>query len=338
MITTPRTATLRTTVLTAAGVLFALAAPARAGGDVGVVVTGESWMQPQLVAQIESWLSQHGHALVPSVLPPDAVNALNDCFVMGDQACARGVVDKAAGATSVIYARVDAHSNGTDAPDLTLTAYWFDKGHDAIGQKITCQRCTDQSLRTTAEAMLKKLVGGGDLGHVVLKSAPPGAKITIDGTPIGITPLDWDLPPGKHTIQMDAPGRKPALRDHVVVSNKSDLIVLPLSPASDDDHPEHSSQILPWSLTIGGGAALATGLALIVFTPKADAQHRYFYSTWQPGIAVAAAGAVVGGLGAYLLWFRTPETSAAALPPSTSSTPVAAFTGDSGYIGWLGRF
>jgi hypothetical protein len=337
MITTPRTARLRTAVLTAAGILFALAAPARAGGDVGVVVTGESWMQPQLVAQIESWLSQHGHALVPSVLPPDAVNALNDCFVMGDQACARGVVDKAAGPTSVIYARVDAHSNGSDAPDLTLTAYWFDKGHDAIGEKTTCQRCTDQSLRTTAEAMLKKLVGGGDLGHVVLKSVPPGAKITIDGTPIGITPLDWDLPPGKHTIQMDAPGRKTVLRDHVVVSNKSDLIVLALAATGDeDDHTERPSRALPLGLTIGGGAALATGLALIVFTPKADAQHRYFYSTWQPGIAVAAAGAVVGGIGAYLLWFRSPETSAAAA--STTSTPIAAFTGDSGYIGWLGRF
>jgi hypothetical protein len=291
-------------------------------------------MQPQLVAQIESWLTQHGHTLTPAALPPDAVNALNDCFVMGDQACAHGVVEKSSGASSVIYARVDAHSNGSDAPDLTLTAYWFDKGHDAIGEKTTCQRCTDQSLRTTAEAMLKKLVGGGDLGHVVLKSAPPGAKITIDGTPIGITPLDWDLPPGKHTIQMEAPGRATAIRDHVVVSNKSDLIVIPLAATADDDRPGGSSQILPLGLTIGGGAALATGLALIVFTPKADAQHRYYYSTWQPGIAVAAAGAIAGGIGAYLLWFRSPETPPA--PPA--STPVAAFTGDSGYVGWQGRF
>jgi hypothetical protein len=260
-------------------------------------------------------------------MAPEALASLNDCFVMGDQGCARGVVEKATRATSVLYARVDARSNGSEAPDLTLTTYWFDRGHDAIGEKTTCQRCTDQSLRTTADGILQKLIGGGDLGHVSLKSAPPGARITIDGTAIGVTPLDWDLPAGKHSIQMDKTGRKPSVRDHVVVSNKSDLVVMTL-PA-EDEQADRPSRTVPLALVIGGGAVAVTGAALIAFSPGPDPKQRYYTRTWPLGIAVTAGGAVLAGAGAYLLWFRSPQAA---------STPVASFTADTAYVGWSGRF
>src|ERR1041384_4730709 len=95
-----------TAVLLVSGIagFLALATPAHAA-EVGVVVTGESYMQPQLAAQIEAWLSQHGHTLVRAALAADAINALNDCFVLGDQACARGVVDKLARSPRVLSAR-----------------------------------------------------------------------------------------------------------------------------------------------------------------------------------------------------------------------------------------
>jgi hypothetical protein len=314
-----------TTGTLAIAVVLALAAPARAGRNVGVVVIGESWMQPQLAAQISTWLSQHGHTPVASTMPPETLAALNDCFVMSDQACARSVVEKAVRATSVLYARIDARSNGSDAPDLTLTAYFFDRGHEAIGEKTTCQRCTDQSLRTTSDEILQKLVGGGAVGHLTLKSAPPGATITIDGTAIGITPLDWDIAPGKHAIQMDMAGRKSGTRDHVVVSNKTDIIVMTLPPSDATTQP---SRAIPLALMIGGGAAVVTGGALIAFSPGPDPRQRFYTRTWPPGIAVAAGGAVLAGVGAYL-WFRSPQPT---------SAPIASFTGDAAYVGWLGRF
>jgi hypothetical protein len=314
------------TALLAIAVLIALAAPARAGRSIGVVVTGESWMQSQLASQIATWLSQHGHTPVASTMPAEALAALNDCFVLGDQGCARDVVEKAVPAASVLYARIDTHSNGSDAPDLTMTAYFFDRGHAAIGEKTTCQHCNEQSLGTTADQVLQKLVGGGEPGHLGLKSAPTGATITIDGTAIGITPLDWDLPPGKHTIQMDKPGRKSGVRDHVVISNKTDLLVMTLPP---DDRPDQPSQAIPLALVIGGGAAVVAGAGLIAFSPGPSATSRYYYRTWPPGIGVAAGGAVLAGVGAYLLWLRSPQTA---------STPVASFTADTAYVGWLGRF
>ena len=44
---------------------------------------------------------------------------------------------------------------------------------------------------------------------------------------------------------------------------------------------------------------------------------------------MTAAGVALGAVGAYLLWFRSPWTV---------STPVASFTSDTAYVGWLGRF
>lgn len=324
-----------TRIALALALLVALTAPARAGSDVGVIVTGEGSMQPQLAAQIEAWLSQHGHTLVPSPLPPEAITALIDCFVMENQGCARDIVEKRAKSTSMLYARVDT-KNGTR--DVTLTAYWFDKGHDAIAERKTCERCTDQSLRTTADDIMKKLVGGGDVGHVKLTSNPPGARITIDGQAIGVTPLDWDLPPGKHVIQMDKAGLKPASRDITVASNKLDAVGMVLLPLdAPDPTPEHDgggapSKVIPFTMIGVGAAAAITGAVFILINqdPAPDLPPQ-IYRTKGIGTGLVIGGAVVAGagIGAYYLWFRSPQTN---------SAPVAAFTGNSAYVGWTGRF
>jgi hypothetical protein len=211
-------------------------------------------------------------------------------------------------------------------------------GHDAVTElRKTCERCTDQTLRTAADDLMKKLVGGGDVGHIKLSSNPPGARITIDGQAIGVTPLDWDMPPGKHTIQMDKAGLTPASRDIVVSSNKSDavgMVLVPIAappPITDTGHTSSLPAWAPIGITAVGGAAIVTGIVLIAAdqdpNSKFTSQHQYFNSAPE-GVALAIGGVVAAGVGGYLLWRST----------STTSTPVAAFTGDSAYIGWLGRF
>jgi len=316
---------MRTAIILA--LLIALGSPAYAGGDVGVIVTGEGAMQPQLRAQIESWLAQHGHTLVPSPLPSDAIPLLVDCIAMDDKGCARNIVEQHATTSSMVFARLDTKNNATSgARDVTLTAYWLNKGHDAVGERKTCEHCTDQSLRTTADEVMKKLLIG-EVGHVKLKSTPDGAKITIDGQAIGVTPLDWDLPPGKHTIQMDKAGLQPRSRDLVIVSNKTELFAMKLTPG-DDEQAGSGSRLIPIGLLAVGGAALVTGVVLIA-TNGPDPNQRYYRSPSPLGTGLAIGGAIAGGIGAYLLWLRS---------PSTTSTPVAAFTSDTAYVGWAGRF
>jgi len=310
--------------------LIALSSSARAGADVGVIVTGEGSMQPQLAAQIESWLSQHGHTLVPSPLPPEAVTALIDCFVIEDQGCARGIIEKHAKSASMVYVRLDTKNASNGTRDVTLAAYWYDKGHDAITERKTCQHCTDQAMRTAADEIMKKLAGGGAVGHVKLKSVPPGARITIDGQAIGVTPLDWDLPPGKHTILMDKAPLQPASRDIVVASDKTELLTLELTPPDRGDEGGGLPRIVPLGLLAAGGALLVTGVAMIAIdqdpVPSAPPTIR---NTGPTGVGLAITGVVAGGVGAYLLWFRSPRKT---------STPVAVLTSDTAYIGWLGQF
>ena len=308
--------------------ILCASAIARAGGDIGVVVTGEGTMQPQLAAQIEGWLSAHGHTLVASPLPPEAITALVDCFVLEDQRCARGVVEKRAKAKTVVYARVESKQTGAGR-DVTLTAYWFDKGHAAVAERRTCEKCTDETLRTTADEMMRKLAGSGagELGHVSIHSMPVGARISIDGTAIGVTPLDWDVAIGKHTILLDKEGRRPESREVVVASGKSERVEVELEQLNH--HEGGESKLLPIGVMAFGGALIATGVVLIAIHQDPGPDQPYMiHNTKTAGIGFAIGGAAVVGAGVYLYWFRH----------ESSSAPVAAYTGDSGYIGWAGRF
>ncbi len=43
-------------------------------------------------------------------------------------------------------------------------------------------------------------------GRVHLETTPPGATVTVDGKPSGVTPTDVDMPPGKHMVHFELAG------------------------------------------------------------------------------------------------------------------------------------
>jgi hypothetical protein len=290
-----------------------------------VIVTGEASMQSQLAAQIAEWLTRHGHTPVSSPLPPDAINQLIDCVVISDRSCARDIVEKRGRSQRMVFAQLDGKGGAAAAHDVTLTAYWFDKGHDAVAEKKTCQRCTAQALRIAADEIMRRLLGSGD-GHVKLKSNPVGARIVIDGQAIGVTPLDWDLPQGKHTIAMDKPGFVGASSEITVVTDQTETMALELVP-----QPERGvawTRIAPIAMVVAGGAAVvAGGVMVAIDQDTGPSEPAVIRNTGPGGVALMIGGAVVGGAGAYLL-FRS----------SSSSTPVAAVSHDGAYIGWVTRF
>jgi hypothetical protein len=304
-----------------------LASPARAEPSIGVIVTGEGSVQPQLTAQITDWLSRHGHTVIASPLPPEAIPQLADCFVLERLTCAREIVETLAKSSSLLYARVDASNDRSGERSVTLTAYWFDKGHDAVAERKTCERCTPQSLRTTADEIMRKLIGGE--GHVKLRSTPPAAHIRIDDQEIGVTPLDWDLPPGKHTIQMRLPGLTPASQDLVVVGGKTDLVTMQLTPPPEEPGQLWSRHV-PLGIVITGGALIAAGgIMIVVDQDPGPREPPTIHNTEPAGVAMVIGGVVVAGAGAYLRWFRS---------GSKTSTPIAVFTSNTAYVGWTGQF
>jgi|GEM_PF-3243610 len=294
--------------------------------DVGVIVDGEA-STPQLTAQLAAWLTKHGYTPVISPLPPETVGLFTDAM-RTNSGNAREILEKHATPASMVYVRVEVKARATSgARDLTLSVYWLVKGHDATSQSKDCERCTDQLVRGALEDLLRKLIGGGAFGHVKLKSSPPGARISIDGQPIGVTPLDWDLTTGKHTIQMDKAGLKPESRELVIASDKLELVVMTLEPRDAAGGESGGGRVVP-ALVLGAGVGLlATGVVMIAIDQDPSGKSEFYRDTGPTGVGLAIAGAVVTGVGGYWL-YRTRRTSA----------PVAAVSRDMAYVGWLGQF
>ncbi len=139
--------------------VLVLASSTARADETGVVVTGEATLQPQLAAELEGWLREHGRRLNASPLDPDSINTLIDCFVLGDESCARNVVDRASKAPTIIYARVEVSANGPDGSrDVTLVGYWLKKNSvHAIADRRLCEKCTDKALRGTADELMASL-------------------------------------------------------------------------------------------------------------------------------------------------------------------------------------
>jgi hypothetical protein len=297
-----------------------------ASADVGVVVVGEPTMQPQLAAQLEQWLTKNGHQLVASPLPPEAITTMIDCFVIEDESCARGVVEKRARSESVVFARIDLEAATTDAErTVTVTAWWFDKGHDAIAERRFCERCTDLTLRSTADDLIAALASSTkrDIGRLRLTSSPVGARVRVDGKQVGVTPLDYELAEGSHEIVVSHDGRE-ELRD--VSIRRGETTAVEVDVAS-----RPARRILPYAVLGAGGALLVTGAVLFAIDedvpPRAPQPPEFYRNTAPAGVGLMIAGGVVAGVGAYLLFSSR-----------RSSAPVAALSSDSGYLGWAGTF
>ncbi|MEO8703564.1 MAG: PEGA domain-containing protein [Kofleriaceae bacterium] len=312
-------------------VSFVLATAGVAHADqVGVVVTGEATMQPQLVNQLEAWLKLHGHQLVKTPLPPDAINTLVDCFVIEDEGCARKVIEKRA-KSAIVYARVDIQAGGDLEKTVTVLAYWFAKGQPAVAERRFCQRCSETTMRSTTDDLMKALSKAGqrtEAGKLKLTSNQVGAKVKIDGQPAGVMPLDQEVVVGPHEITVSHDGDSET-RFVEVKAGETLTLDVPVGVAKAGGGGG-GSKILPIALLAGGAAMVVTGGVLISIDEDvelAGQQKAKFRDTAGAGVGLAITGLAVAGIGTYFMFFR-----------KESSAPVAAVTSDSAYVGWMGRF
>lgn len=299
------------------------AAVVRADGGVGVVVTGDATIQPQLAAKIEGWLRAQGHQLVPSPVPAEELNSLIDCLVIEDLACARTVVEKHATAEMVVFAKVETNDTDTGKRDLTLTVHWFDRGQETVTDRRTCSDCTDAALRTTAELMMATLAGKGgkDVGTVQLTSSPTGARVLIDGKAVGKTPLTYAVAPGEHTITIVHDKHRENTRRVTIRKAESTTVDVRLEP-------KRSSRALPIAVIAGGGVLLAGGV-IAYATSEEDTGETYEYrDTRLLGVGLGIAGAAAIGIGAYL-YLRGESAESA---PSVAVLPGGAV------VGWARTF
>lgn len=117
------------------------AASARADApDVGVVVVGDTPLHGKLREHVRDWVKHQGYSLVATPMSKDAANSFDNCFVLEDMKCARGVFDNRARSATVIYVGVDPGDPEHETP-MSLVVYWFTKDQPTSGAKLPCVSC-----------------------------------------------------------------------------------------------------------------------------------------------------------------------------------------------------
>jgi hypothetical protein len=304
--------------------------PAPTPVQVGVVVIGETALQPQLAAQIANWLHGHELDIVTDPIPGDAVNAMVDCFVIEDIACARKIVDDRAKVGSLVFVRIDTNPGPGNTRDVTLNGYWFDKGQVTVfDERRSCERCSDDRARELADELAAALAAAGrhQSGHYHVGSTPTGAHVVIDGKPAGVTPLDGELPLGEHRVEVSL-GKRVADRTIAVQRGELASIDVTLPPAPRGAGHPH---VLPGLVVAAGAVATAGGIVLVAIDQEPDAhrvpQPRTLRSTRTGGIVLGVAGVAALASGVYL-WLHASQTGA----------PTVAIDHGGASIGWTGRF
>lgn len=99
------------------------------------------------------------------------------------------------------------------------------------------------------------------MGKVRIASTVPRSTVSVDGKPVGVTPLEVELEQGGHTVELSAPKHKPGRTDIMVTAGQTQEVTVPL----DRDIPPKK----PWYMNRyvwAGAAAVVVGGILIGVT------------------------------------------------------------------------
>lgn len=204
----------------------------------------------------------------------------------------------------------------------------------SITDQRECRRCTDGRLTELADRLGRELVRevATRLGRTIVsvKSVPPGARITLDGKPAGVTDLPIATYPGSHVIELARDGYEVAKQTVEAVENTTTPVTVTLRPPSGAG----SRRPLVPAVVVGAGVlAVSTGVIMIaidedpVSDAEQDASPTYRDSATR-GVILGAAGLVTAGVGGYLWWRYT----------RSAATPAVASTAGGAILGFSRRF
>jgi PEGA domain-containing protein len=227
------------------------------------------------------------------------------------------------GVRRIFVLAVEHKQADSGAPMVVLTARLLVASPPAlVVRQRFCEHCADDRLAAASAELARQLLQ--DLavrnGRTILEvaSAPPGARITLDGKPIGATNATFNTYPGAHVVVVEKAGYRPETRTVVAGEGKTAAVSVALSPADPAAPRARSSRRVISGALIGGGAlAVVAGGVLLDLGARGGTQDRYRYPGATPaGAAIGLAGAAAVATGLYL-WWRTPASSAPAIAISS---------------------
>jgi len=256
---------------------------------------------------------------------------------LGADSCAggscTGKASRALGVAYLVFAAVVEHDK---TYDITLDLVNGGSGVTIGTNRERCEICgveeASEKVSLAASALRARLEALANTPpRFIIRSRPAGASLKLDGEAIGKTPVDRELPPGVHKLELSTEGYDPLERTVTAVNGVDetldlDLVVLP---------SKLPLRTLGWTALAVGAAALAgavwaesvDGQELSCSTGERDpfGHCPRVRSTRVLGAVLAGVGAAsvtLGGVWLYLSGIGTPHATEAGVPTTTASIGI----------------
>lgn len=238
---------------------------------------------------------------------------------------------------------VERSQSDSGAPMVVLTGRLIITAPSAlVVRQRFCEHCADDRLTAASIELARQLLQ--DLavrrGRTILEvaSEPPGARITLDGQPIGATNATFNTFPGSHVVVVEKRGFQTATRSVIAEEGKTAVVSVALAPSAGPALPPRSRWRISAALVSSGVVALVgAGVLLELGTrggpSRPDDKYQYAGAT-PAGAAIGIAGLAAVVAGIYHGW-RTPPAqpgNAPALAPIRPSSGAASISTATGWI------
>jgi len=223
---------------------------------------------------------------------------------------------------------------------LSATVTDLRSGDVVVELERVCELCGrselgDASADLVSNILRKLRAHASVVTSLSLDSVPAGASVRIDGEDVGVTPLDLQIEPGRHEVEVSAPGYENQTQDVTVQRGAAEHLRLRLAAnnmAADtvptSATPPRARVITGAALVAGGLAGLATGATLLAIHGRpiesdcsgdnvdADGDCHYLHDTRTGGVVgvVAGSAALVAGAVVLGLTLRKRERSVSVHP------------------------
>lgn len=337
----------------------AAAQSAQIAAPSALVVFGraDQSMQDVVYAVVDRKLRDAGWPLVPQLASNDATIVRGCLSKPAPWPCLESMASKK-GIERIVAVRVEIERSPDGTSQVVLTGRLIYAGAPAkIEQKRYCGACSTEDLTAYGEEISKELLAERALlsgnTKIAVSSTPMGAEVRIDNKPVGVTNNVFATSPGKHNVEVRAPGHQSEIREVSVNEGKTATVNFQMRPGQSPTTPpgpplaaaptaapdsvgvavdsggESSSPLPAWApkAMMGvGGALVVTGVILVLANdPKEDKGldvDEFYTDTQTPGIVALVSGAVIGGVGGYLWWKSRSRTVVPTTSMSSGSVTV----------------
>jgi hypothetical protein len=307
-------------------------------GAVIVVGKGPARDRATVASAVRSAARSGGWELVETPLADPEIAAIVACLEAPQAWSCVAPVIATKKIQRVVIVRVETDGKAA----LVLTEQILLPGSNVTtSDQRVCTACVDETLTRVSFDMTKYLLEEAAAGtartRINIRSSPPGAWITLDGTNVGLTDRTYATFPGPHLVVVQREGYEPETRKVDVSENRETIVAIALrAKIVTPPVTAEPSHLLPGIVTGAGVVALGAGIVVQVAKdpPGSGTQPAHLIST--PGVALIAGGGVAIGVGVYL-WMRTTR-AAKATGADPRSAPTASIVTGGGIVGWTGRF